>query len=246
MSEYLKSFEGRLAEVKAYLELLQHIEIQIQSGSARIGNGGVLTAQQYRILCSSVYLQLYSLVESSVTFCLENLSKVIRDRKCIPAELSDTIKKEWVRLTAKTHEEMNYENRLQYSLVMLTKAISNENIESLNINKGGGGNWDDERIYAFFSGRLGCPLQFNTETRQSVKRPFRNDMGALKTIVTCRNDLAHGLITFEECGMDATVASLTELTDVTAKYLREFLRSFEAFMAADSYLQQRQQPALAS
>jgi len=60
------SFEERLHEIDAYLDLLDALQRQAQSGPPKIGDF-VITAQQQKILYSSVYLQLYNLVEATAT-----------------------------------------------------------------------------------------------------------------------------------------------------------------------------------
>ena len=55
----LEAFEERLQEIDAYLDLLDAIQHQAQTGPPKIGDV-TITTQQQRILYSSVYLQLYN------------------------------------------------------------------------------------------------------------------------------------------------------------------------------------------
>lgn len=72
------AFEDRLQEIDAYLTLMDALERQIQVGPPRIG-GELITAQQQKILYSSVYLQLYNLVEATATWCVEAVASAAAD-----------------------------------------------------------------------------------------------------------------------------------------------------------------------
>ena len=65
-------FQERLAEVEAYLDFLSTLEAQAQRGPPRLeGAEHPISAQQQRILYSSVYLQLYNLIEATMSRCIE-------------------------------------------------------------------------------------------------------------------------------------------------------------------------------
>ena len=105
------AFEERLLELDAYLDLLDALERQTQHGPPVIG-GGPVTAQQQKILYSAVYLQLYNLVEATVTWCLEAVcAAAAKDGRWCPSDLSAELRREWVRTTAQTHAGLNDENR---------------------------------------------------------------------------------------------------------------------------------------
>ena len=71
MSELMNGFHERLAEVETYLEFLSTMEARAQHGPPRLeGAEHPISAQQQRILYSSVYLQLYNLVESTMSRCI--------------------------------------------------------------------------------------------------------------------------------------------------------------------------------
>jgi hypothetical protein len=103
MDDFIQAFEDRLHEIESYLNLLELLEQQVQNGLPRIGEDGpTITVQQQRILYSSVYLQLYNLIESTVTRCLDAVcTSVINNWK--PGELSIAMRREWFRYTALTN-----------------------------------------------------------------------------------------------------------------------------------------------
>ena len=237
-------FTERLQEIETYLDLLAAIEEQVRGGPPRLGSeGAVITATQQRILYSSVYLQLYNLVESTITKCIEAVSMAVASGgRWRPADLSGELRREWVRYLAQTHIDLNYENRLAGSIAMCEHLIHSLPVNDLEIERGGGGNWNDEEIFRM-AGRLGCPLTLSADCVQAVKRPFKDDKGALALIVKLRNDLAHGSVSFGQCGEGATVAELRDLTVRTGNYLKEVVASFSAFVVGYAFLDPASRPA---
>ena len=237
-------FTERLQEIETYLDLLQTIEDQVRGGPPRVGTeGAIISTTQQRILYSSVYLQLYNLVEATITKCIEAVSLAIAaGGRWRPSDLSSQLRREWVRFLARTHVDLTYQRRLESSIQMCDHLIQSLPVGDLEIEKGGGGNWSDEEIYRV-ANRLGCALNLSPECVTAVKRPFKDDKGALALIVKLRNDLAHGSVSFGECGEGATVAELRDLTQRTGNYLKEVVASFDTFISSHTFLHPESRPA---
>jgi hypothetical protein len=241
MNDFSQAFEDRRQEIEAYLNLLESLEKQVQNGPPRIGSDGTtITVQQQKILYSSVYLQLYNLIESTVTGCVEAVCVAVVNN-WYPSDLSEDMRREWVRFTARTHTELNYDNRLRSAFNMCEKLVQIHPISELKIEKGGGGNWDDNEIKNI-SDRLGLPLTISPEIYQGVKRPFRNDQGPLTFIKSLRNELAHGSLSFAECGENITVSELRDLSKRTILYLKEVLDCFKSSIDAHKFLLPERRP----
>lgn len=237
-------FQERLAEVEAYLEFLSTMEAQAQEGPPRIaGAEHPITTQQQRILYSSVYLQLYNLVEATMSRCIEAVSEAAKENsQWKPGDLSDSMKREWVRVTARTHVELASENRLESALRLCEHLVASLPISAFDIEKGGGGNWDDSEIEAF-SRRLGFQLVVSQPVYSAIKQPFRDDLGPLALVKQLRNRLAHGSISFTQCAEDVTVGRLVELKDRTVNYLREVVDCFTRYIDSFEYLLPERRPA---
>lgn len=243
MDTLSKTFEERLQEIETYLDLLEALERQVQQGPPRIG-GAAITAQQQKILYSSVYLQLYNLVEATITWCVNAVCAAAADNgRWLPGDLTENLRREWVRATARTHIELNHQHRLDTTVALCDGLIQALPVIAWTVEKGRGGNWDDEAIRAITT-RLGCDLHISNEAYTGIKRPIRDNKGPLVLVRDLRNSLAHGNLSFSECGDGVTVPDLRDLKQRTAQYLREVVATFAAYIAAHEFLvpQRRPQP----
>lgn len=244
MSDLNTGFQERLAEVEAYLDFLSTMEAQAQQGPPRlVGAQHPITTQQQRILYSSVYLQLYNLVEATMSRCIEAVAEAAKENgRWTPGDLSHALRREWVRVTARTHVDLTPEHRLESALVLCDRLVASLPIEAFDIDKGGGGNWDDFEIEAF-SKRLGFQLVVSKPVYSAIKQPFRDDLGPLGLVKQLRNRLAHGSISFAQCAEDVTVGRLIELKDRTVNYLSEVVGCFAAYVESFEYLLPEKRPA---
>ena len=62
------------------------------------------------------------------------------------------------------------------------------------------------------------------------------DRGAMGLVVDLRNGLAHGRLSFAECGQGVTVSDLSTLSDRIFLYLREVVAAFERCVGSEHYL----------
>ncbi len=228
----LEMFEYRLREIDAYLDLLDTIQHQAQTGPPKIGNA-TITTQQQRILYSSVYLQLYNLVEATATWCVKAVSEATVDgAQWKPEDLVGKLRREWVRTTARTHVDLNPGNRLTEIVTFCDLLLESVPITKWSVDRGGGGNWDDSMIESL-TARLGCNLTIDPTVSRAAKRHIRDDRNSLGLVKHLRNCLAHGEMSFEECGNGVTVADLKDIKKRTADYLRAVVSAFADYI--DNY-----------
>ena len=230
MDAIAQSFEDRLQEIESYLDLLEALERQIKIGRPTIG-GSVITAQQQKILYSSVFLQLYNLVEATTTWCLDAVCGAATDNgRWRAGDLVENLRREWVRSTARTHIDLNSDHRLDSAFQLCEHLVKALPLLELTIETRG--NVDDYVIQSITE-RLGLRLTISKDVLRGIKQPIRDDKGPLVLVKDLRNRLAHGSLSFSECGDGITVPDLRHLKDCTADYLREVIAGFRAYI--DSY-----------
>jgi hypothetical protein len=237
-----QAFDERLQEIEAYIGLLEAMERQLQVGPPHIG-GSVITVQQQRIMYSAVYLQLYNLVEATATWCITAVAKAAASGEWKPSDLAVNLRREWVRRVARTHQSLNEGHRLVTTLEFCDMLLKSQTIAPWEVEVGGGGNWDDWELESITE-RLGCELEISPAVRTAAKRHVREDKGALALVKFLRNKLAHGEMSFDQCGDGVTVADLKDIKDRTANYLREVVASFNRFIDNLHFLDVERRPYL--
>lgn len=238
MGKLLTEFEIRLSEIHSFLDLITSIDEAVKSGSPNIGgtSGSTITTEQQRILYSCVYLQLYNLVESTIINCLEEVTKSsMIESPNLPGNLNENLRREWVRFLARTHTEMGADKRLESALTLCNHLVSSLPVGQFDIDRGGGGNWDDVHIENMAK-RLGFRIKLSQAIRVAIKQPIRDDLGPLRLIVSLRNKLAHGSISFSECGQNDTAKELIGISEKVASYLRTVVTSFSNYLISQEYL----------
>ena len=235
MDQLTQTFEERLQEIEAYLDLLEVLERQVQKGPPKIGDAAI-TAQQQKILYSSVYLQLYNLVEATVTWCVDAVVAAAADKgRWRPADLVESLRREWVRSTARTHLELTQDHRLEAAVALCEHLVQSLPLADWSVDGGRRGNWADDEIRNITT-RLGCELHISNDVYKGIKRPIREDKGSLVLVRYLRNKLAHGTLSFTECGDGVTVVDLRDLKERTALYLREVVAAFRSYIDGYEFL----------
>jgi hypothetical protein len=236
------AFEERLAEVVAYLHFLDELEAAAQAGAPKFGDtGNPLSPQQTHILRAAIFVQLYNLVEATMTRCLDALASASWSGAWRPVDLNPSFRKEWIKVIVAANKELNADNRLKCAVALADILMHATPLEEFRLERGGGGNWNDTNIEAMLE-RVGLRLRLAPTVRAAAKRKFRDGLGPLALVVKLRNDLAHGQISFTECGENETVAGLREISGNTAMYLRSVVRAVERFIARHEFLEEGRRP----
>jgi hypothetical protein len=243
VEDLLPFYEERFQEVNAYLDLLEEIQKATQDGVPRIaGSNYRITAPQQKILYSSVYLQLYNLVEATISRCIDAVTHATRNAgQWQPHELNEDLQREWVRAVARTHVDMTPEKRLKFALQLSNHITNQLPINDFVIDTGGGGNWDDDAIFKVGK-RVGCRISVSPAISEAVKRHVRDEVGALKLVKNRRNSLAHGSISFVDCADGVAVSELRETSNNVGDYLREVIGCFVAYIETFDFLHPDSRP----
>ncbi|HLO98063.1 MAG TPA: MAE_28990/MAE_18760 family HEPN-like nuclease [Fimbriimonas sp.] len=232
------SFEERKIEILSYLDLVEGLEEMIKNGCTVIQGGSrscSLSPDQQRMLYAGVYIQLYNLIESTVTLLLNELEATVSgDGTWDARALTDKMRREWIKSIVADKEELQAnDTRLTRAIQLSDHFIGNCPLK-FRVPRGGGGNWNDEAVSELAT-RLGVTLTFPSEA--TVKRFVRNGQTAMKLVTTYRNKLAHGQITFGECGADHDVSELRNTAAVVFEYLERMLSVFTDFIDNKEFLE---------
>lgn len=245
MGELENRFQDRVGEVESYFSLLIALDKAAQNGTPKLNaTDEVIRPEQIKILHSSAYLQLYNLVESTMSDCIDSVAKAAKeDSRWKPGDLSKELRQEWVRFISRPHDNLNGDNRLAKAVELCDYLVDSLPVKNFMIEKGGGGNWDDKAIEEFIKKRLGFTTPINQAISGSVKiERFRDKTGALELIKKLRNKLAHGHISFVQCSESGTVLELSELKNLTKDYLNEVVKLFSEYISSFHFLDESHRP----
>ncbi len=232
-----------MAEIEAYLGFLDAVDAAARLGPPRLrAEGPLITPQQQQILHAGVFVQLYNLVEATVVGCIDAVTnRALDGGSWRPADLSAELLGEWIRVMARTHDDLNPEHRFKYVKELCDHLIEGRPLAGFAVEKGSGGNWDDIQIEKM-ARRLGISLDIHPDTATAVKRHVRDDLGAMGIIKKLRNQLAHGNISFAECGQNTTSVELRQIAEITTKYMREVVVSFVLCINGHGYILPSKRP----
>lgn len=215
--------QDRIDEIQDYINLIESLDAANKNGKSSVTPG------QYHILIANTFVLMYNMIEATITQSIKRLEEIISQNKDCPHGLSDKIFSEWIATFLGTKEQLSHEKRLTRGKKFYQHVISNSKTE-LSLNRSGGGNWDDEEIHRF-SERIGIdPRSIPLPVLQNVKKVREDDLGCMKFIVRNRNKLAHGEISFSECGKDKDIGRIKEIFCDTSQYLSAVVDLFEDFL----------------
>jgi hypothetical protein len=230
------TFRARCAEIHHYLNMLEFIE---DSGSDVVSRDRTkefaIDTTTRHVLKATVFLHLYNLVESVVKQSLERVAQEIKDSGLTFADVSKEWQRCWIQELAKTSEPLEPARRLKALLVMCDHVLAQSPV--VVRPKVPGGSLDDDRIDHVLR-RHGITLTISPRLRTAVKRHVVDSYGPLKLVRLRRNDLAHGLASFGDCGRDVSIRDLRSWAAVVFAYLRQLIIQFSQHMSAGGFRHQ--------
>lgn len=218
-------FRERCREITRYLDLLQFIENSEADvvSRDRTRHYAIDTTTRH-VLKASVFVHLYNLIESVVTNCLDRVAFEIRSGGLSFGDVNKEWQRWWVQELAKSSEPLNPEHRLVTLLQMCDRLLAKETI--VVKPRRHGGSLDDQRIEKLLN-RHGISLPRSRRFAAAVKRPVVDTNGPFKLVCIRRNELAHGLASFGDCGRDVTLLQLRQWASIVFWYLRQVIVQFE-------------------
>ena len=172
-----------------------------------------------RILLANTYLILYNLVESTIRDVIEEIYYHFDCHGVTFDSLKDDIKK-----TILTDFKAINNNRIIQRIDNLTTDIISTSFQSEKISKG---NIDARKIR-----EIAKKYCFSSST--SFESCTNGDK--LLEIKNKRNNLAHGIISFSECGREVTIGDLEIAFSESSSYLEKIVENVKAYLIAKDYL----------
>lgn len=182
-------------------------------------NNFLIVTQEMQCTIKALFLMvLYNIVESTVCDCLNSFYDSIADDELTFADLSDEMREMWKNyLERKSNPDCKKSDAELMDMVI--------RFESLAINISG--SLDIRKVIEVFS-KHGCRLD---ETNRSK---FSNSFLVVKNK---RNNLAHGNISFSECGSNYLISDLQKFKEDILNGMQEVVNRAKEFISNKEYKQ---------
>ncbi|HJS86633.1 MAG TPA: MAE_28990/MAE_18760 family HEPN-like nuclease [Acetobacteraceae bacterium] len=212
-SAFLSDFEDRKRQVRHYLAIVISAE--------RIAGLGTSTRTQERRLLTlraGTFLILYNLIEATTRGAVQAIHDQITTERVAFGSLTMKMRAEVVRrFKLRADPEVNHTMEdlpSRFVAVALDKQV-----------------YFSGNVDARYIKELGACYGFSCRTSASSR-----DGIDLLTIKDKRNDLAHGIQTFEEVGRDYTASDLLSLSRGSLSYMDGILKNIASYLEARGYL----------
>ncbi len=219
MNTVTADFEKRVKEIEVYLRHVEAIEEKDGKLSVETARRRVLrkiNPELVKVLKANMFLLLYNLVESSVRQSLIEIFDTITAEQMSYEEASDQVKMLWI---GKGHSKFKNKSAEQIFQILASLA---QDIVKLEFGDGtiSGGNIDGRKIR-----ELSDVYGFSSAVHKNAR-----DGTKLFEVKKHRNNLAHGLESFAECGRNYTVSDLRQAKHEVVMYLRGILRNISRYL----------------
>lgn len=226
-----ETYNSRCREIERFFEMLLFMrdnrDSRLSGGGASDTEGSstfVIGRDLEKTLRASAYLMLYNLVEATMTSAIDAIHQHIADEQVGFDELKEDVRRIAIKGLRKAALS-------ETPLELLDAAIP---ISSALI-------WLGFDKKSLFSGNLDGQLikkkakEYGFELAKHDTAASRDGVRLL-SIKTKRNELAHGGISFEDCGQNTSVDELVAIFDETKVFIKAVLDGISDYLLKKIYL----------
>lgn len=218
MQNVKDDFDARTKEIDDYFDFVK-TALSSKSDFSFVDDNDAesslkITPNLQKILKANGFLLLYNLVESTMSNAIEAIIDHLKGQKTSFDDLSTKVKLIILKNTKNCSPE---------TLEASIKSIAYDLIHN-TFKK------DD-----LFSGNIDARKIRQTMNEYGVSYNVKVDGACLLHIKTKRNDLAHGTVSFTDCGKDYDINDLIDFKDRTKSYLEDVVIGIENFLKNGDY-----------
>lgn len=230
MQKVIEEFEERVKDTEKYLRVLECLEsptVILYDKSTR-RRKKVFEDGSFKVMKATVFLLIYNLVESSIRSAFAELYSEIANSGTPPGELRSELRELWIR---QTFHKLDKDSAALRNFREITKGIIDHYMAELPLAL--------EAEHLPISGNLGCSEIRKTCLCHGITaKVHRHARGGieLETVKLKRNHLAHGNISFSDCGKEYTVSDLKRINREAILFIRGTIRSIENFINSKGFV----------
>ncbi|MDQ3489387.1 MAG: MAE_28990/MAE_18760 family HEPN-like nuclease [Acidobacteriota bacterium] len=179
--------------------------------------------QIVKILKANCFLLIYNLVEASVRESFRTLYASVEADGSTVRSLRQNLRGMWVDAAVDRlrNQEGGHTSYRDVARRLVEQAVNNGSATLRVEELRAGGNLDADNI------RRAC----QDHGVQTTTHPRARGGQQLRLVRQRRNDLAHGNLSFSECGRDYTLGQLLEVRHESVLFVRGILRNIERYIA---------------
>lgn len=230
MQAVLDDFAERVAEVDQYLKVLERLEKPnvVLYDKATRKEKRVFNEDSLKVMKATVFLLIYNIVESAIRSAFGYMYDQIGRDGATGSDLRAELRKLWIRQKFQSLDEDSASIRSFRDLTeQLVEEITSGNAVILS-----------DRLLPV-SGNLDSDSIRQVCHRHGVSvRVHRYASGGaeLKTVKDQRNALAHGSMSFSECGKQYAVTDLKRIKQQAVIFVRSILKNVQQYTDQKQYV----------
>ena len=224
MSTTFNPYQDRIDEIELYFNVLKELyQTQSRESEHSFYNDDFL-----KILKANALIMIYNLVESSITSGITKIYDELKNSgygyKAVRKEIQDI----WFSFKFNQVYDKNahYNSYRDKAAEIINAIMRDEPIKMDRKATAVSGNLDADKIRQICSDH-GITYTIDSTCRGGV---------VLEDVKNKRNLLAHGTISFVECGRDYTICDLEKIKDETVIFLNGILQGMKKYYDEKTYL----------
>jgi hypothetical protein len=219
MKSVRHDFDLRSKEIDEYFSFVKVMVSPRTQVTHADGTGDIsafyIDSELQKTLKATGFLLMYNLVESTMSNAIEAIISHMAGQSVSFDNLSKNIK----IIILKNAKSWNPE-KLEPGLKKIAHDIIHQTFKKEEL----------------FSGNLDARKIRETMKEYGVNCQFKVNGDCLLTIKTNRNNLAHGIVSFSDCGKDYDIDEIIRFKDDAIDYLKGVLDDIDAFLTNSDYI----------
>lgn len=224
MQAIFDMFDERVQEIDLYFEAIKELD---QGSTNHTSDAPYFHNEFIKILKANTLLMIYNLVESTVMGGILEIYDKLRQEGLTYSGVRKEIKDIWFSYKFRQvyDQQAHFNSYKGKALEIVNSILVGEVIELDRKATAISGNLDAQQIRNVCN-EHGIVFQTDERSRGGV---------VLETVKDRRNDLAHGTLSFAECGRDYSIEDLSNIKDETVLFLRGLLTGMKQYYDEKQY-----------
>lgn len=221
-------FNDRKNEIDSYYKLIDFLDDIEKENGGELINDILSNKDIEKIVRANALLMLYNLVESTLVNGIEGVYSIFKQEEITYSQVRREIKEIWFnyRFSSAYDKKAHFDTYKKTAEKIINSIMLNETLELNRKATGISGNLDADSIREICK-RHGIQFKSPEECHGGKK---------LEKVKEQRNQLAHGTLSFVECGRDFTVMDLHEIKTEVENFLSGFIDAIESYYDKKQYL----------